>query len=188
MRINLIIIGFEGRVRSKDAITSYLKPGRLADVLALIQVLAYHRGTDRSETGLNQDLQRKPSEGESWMALAKEHPEFFRVRNDPNQKRVALLSRYVLDYRELPDGHEKRPTLNPSITNKLMELAIELHDKQLERKNRWKNLIPIIIPMVVALIAATAAIYAAIINTTKPIAPAVAQQVAPADRQQAGGR
>jgi hypothetical protein len=103
------------------------------------------------------------------MALATEHPEFFRVRNDPNQKRVALLSRYVLDYQAIPDGHEKRLPLDPSSPNKLMELAIKLHDKQLERKNGWKNFIPIIIPMVVALIAASPAMSAAIINTTKPI-------------------
>ncbi|BBJ24730.1 hypothetical protein [Candidatus Nitrotoga sp. AM1P] len=42
-----------------DAITSYLQPGRLADVLALIQVLAYDQDTYRSEEGLNDELQSK---------------------------------------------------------------------------------------------------------------------------------
>ncbi|BBJ24729.1 hypothetical protein [Candidatus Nitrotoga sp. AM1P] len=120
------------------------------------------------------------------MALAKQHPEFFRVRNDPTRKpRVALLARYVLDHKQLPDGEEKRPPLEATVANKLMELAIQLHDKQLERKNRWRT---IILPMAVAVIAAGASITAAIIGTSKPTAPAVAQQVAPADRPQAGGR
>jgi hypothetical protein len=163
-----------------DAITSYLQLGRLADVLALIQVLAYDRDAYRSEDGLDDELQRKPSAGESWMALAKEHPEFFRVRNDPMRKpRVALLARYVLDHQQLPDGDEKRLPLESTVTNKLMELAIQLHDKQLERKNRWKN---VVLPMAVAVIAASASITAAIINTAKPAAPAVAKQSVQADR------
>jgi len=163
-----------------DAITSYLQPGRLADVLALIQVLAYDRNAYRSEDGLDDELQRKPSVGESWMDLAKEHPEFFRVRNDPTRNpRVALLARYVLDHQQLPDGEEKRPPLNPTVANKLMELAIQLHDKQLDRKNRWKN---VVLPMAVAVIAASASITAAFINTAKPAAPAVAQPQVRADR------
>lgn len=53
-----------------DAIASYLQPGRLADVLALIQVLAYDRDSYRTEDGLDDELQRKPSVGDTWMALA----------------------------------------------------------------------------------------------------------------------
>ena len=163
-----------------SAIASYLQPGRLADVLALIQVLAYDRHAYRSEDGLDDELQRKPAIGDTWMALAQQHPEFFRVRNDPTRKpRVALLARYVLDHQQLPDGEEKRPPLDVSVTNKLMELAIQLHDKQLERKNRWKS---VVLPMAVAVVAAGASITAAVINSSKPIAPKVAQQVAPADR------
>lgn len=160
------------------AITSYLQPGRLADVLALIQVLAYDRDSYRSEDGLDDELQRKPTVGDTWIALARQHPEFFRVRNDQTKKpRVALLARYVLDHQSLPDGEEKRPPLDAVVTNKLMELAIQLHDKQFERKNRWKS---VVLPMAIAVIAAGASIAAAVINASKPIAPAVSQQLAPA--------
>lgn len=163
-----------------DAITSYLQPGRLADVLALIQVLAYDRDSYRTEDGLDEELQRKPSAGESWMALAKQHPEFFRVRNDPIRKpRVALLARYVLDHQQLPDGEEKRPTLEASVANKLMELAIQLHDKQLERMNRWKS---VVLPMAIAVLAAGASITGALINSTKSSPSVSSQPVAPADR------
>jgi hypothetical protein len=160
-----------------DAITSYLQPGRLADVLALIQVLAYDRDSYRSEDGLYDELQRNPTVGGAWMALAKQHPEFFRVRDDQTRKpRVALLARYVLDHQQLSDGEDKRPPLDPSVANKLMELAIQLHDKQLERKSRWKS---VVLPMAVAVIAAGASIAAAVITSSKPTAPAVAQQLAP---------
>lgn len=162
-----------------DAITSYLQPGRLADVLALIQVLAYDRDSYRSEEGLNEELQRGPSADVSWTLLAKQHPEFFRVRDDQGRMpRVALLARYVLDQQELPGVGEKRPPLDVSVVNKLMELAIQLHDKQLERKNHWKT---VILPMAVAVIAAGASITAAIISSSTPAMPVVLQQVAPID-------
>lgn len=170
----------KSKVYRMDAITSYLQPGRLADVLALIQVLAYDHHSSRSESGLDDELQRKPFVGSSWMALAKQHPEFFRVRGNPSQEpRVALLARYVLDQQPLPSGEEKRPPLDASIANKLMELAIQLHDKQLERKNRWRMLV---LPLVVAVISACAPITAAIIISSKSSTSAVLQPVTPDDQ------
>ncbi len=58
----------------------YLKNGRLPEVLALIQVLAYDKITNRSEQGLSDELQSSPSRESTWVDLAKHHPEFFRVR------------------------------------------------------------------------------------------------------------
>lgn len=144
-----------------DAKSSYLKPARLGEVLALIQVLAYDRDTSRSEEGLGDELQRKPESAESWVELAESHPELFRVRlQEGRKKRVALVARYVLPYEELPDGEEKRPQLGGDVVNKLMEMAIELHDRQFTRKEQWK----VIVPMIVAIIAATASIVAALIT------------------------
>lgn len=161
-----------------DGINCYLQPGRLADVLALIQVLAYDRDTSRTEVGLEEELQRKPAIGKTWIALATQHPEFFRVRADPAKtKRVALLARYVLVYEQLPDGEEKRPSLNVIVVNKLMELAIQLHDKQLERKTRWRT---VVIPMSVAIVAAVASMFGAFVIASKPAASPVIQLVAPA--------
>lgn len=163
-----------------DAITSYLQSGRLADVLALIQVLAYDRDAYRTEAGLEEELQRKPSVGDCWMSVAKQHPEFFRVRDDETRKkRIALLARYVLDHQLLPDGEEKRPPLEPTVANKLMELAIQLHDKQFERQNRWKS---VVLPMTVAVIAAGASISAAVITSAKSVTPTFAQQTTPLER------
>jgi hypothetical protein len=156
-----------------NGITSYLQAGRLADVLALIQVLAYDRDTSRTEEGLDDELQRKPAVGGSWMNLAVQHPEFFRVRAEPAKtKRVSLLARYVLPYEQLPEGGEKRPSLDVSVTNKLMELAIELHDKEAERAARWRT---VMLPLVVAVIPALASIVGAYFVATKPATPTVVQ-------------
>ena len=154
-------------------IASYLQDGRLADVLALIQVLAYDRSAYRTESGLDEELQRKPRTGGTWMGLAREHPEFFRVRNDPErQARAAILSRYVLDREKLPDGDHKHPPLPPEIANKLMEFAVELHDKQLERRTRFLS---VVLPMCVAIIAAAASITSAVIGLHKPQNPPMVQ-------------
>lgn len=154
-------------------IASYLQPGRLADVLALIQVLAYDADTYRTETGLDDEMQRKPSTGATWIAMASEHPEFFRVRADPTRpQRVALLARYVLPHELRPDGTERRPALEVTVANKLMELAIQLHDKQLERQTRWKT---VVIPMTVAVIAALTSMFGAFRISGKPAAPIVLQ-------------
>jgi len=158
-------------------ITSYRQAGRLADVLALIQVLAYDRDTSRSESGLDDELQRKPAVGGTWMILAAQHPEFFRVRADTTRtQRVSLLARYVLPYEQMQDGDEKRPPLDASIANKLTELAIELHDKEAERAARWHT---VVIPLVVAMIPAVASIIGAYFVATKPATPTIVQLALP---------
>ena len=148
------------------SIASYMRDGRLADVLALIQVLAYDRSAYRTEDGLFEELQRQPQTGGTWVDLAREHPEFFRIRIDPDRKpRVAILARYVLDREWTSEGVYKHPPLDPPVANKLMELAVELHDKQLERQTRF---VSVVLPMSVAVIAAAASIASAIIGVQKP--------------------
>ncbi len=140
--------------------TSYLEIGRLGEVLALIQVLAYDKNTSRSEVGLQSELKAKPNSEISWVALAKNHPEFFRVRQSAGMiDRVSLVARYVLPH-TTENKKKIRPLLEPATVNKLMEIAITLHDRQVARSEKWKT----IIPMIVALIAAGAAIAAAMIK------------------------
>lgn len=54
-----------------------------------------------------------------------------------------------------------RPILDSSTVNKLMDVAIEIHDRQLSRSERWK----IVIPIVIAIVSAVASIVAAITGT-----------------------
>jgi hypothetical protein len=74
--------------------SSYLKNGRLADVLALIQVLALDKHSHRSEDGLRDELDGPPHSAVDWEELAAEHREFFRVARGGTH-RVSLVARHV---------------------------------------------------------------------------------------------
>lgn len=110
---------------------------------------------------------RKPQAGDSWVALAEQHPEFFRIWHPPDKPpTISLVARYVLDSQTLPTGEEVRPVLDTTVTNKLMELAVNLHDRQLERSQLWKT---VTMPIVVALLAAVASFGSALIDLAKPV-------------------
>ena len=115
----------------------YLRDGRLEDVLALLQVLALDSKSHRSESGLKDELSAKPESASSWLELAKEHPEFFRVDNGRKYP-VSLVTRHVAT-----DENKSRPPLSPEHTQALLSTAIEIHDRELKRRQRWAVLIPI---------------------------------------------
>lgn len=140
--------------------SSYLADARLGEVIALIQVLAYDRNTSRSEAGLKDELKERPDSATSWVDLAKSHPELFRVREESGKiSRVSLVSRYVLPH-VVEKGKKIRVPLDVSVVNKLIEVAIEIHDRQKGRSERWLAVVPI----VVAIILAGATVAAAILK------------------------
>ena len=122
---------------STSKISSYLAGGRLADVLALIQVLALDAKTHRSEDGLASELQGPPRSATNWPSLAEQHPEFFRVRPE-GEHRVSLIARHVGER----DG-QRIPPLPPDYTSKLLQLAMELHDREVKRSQGWHVWVPI---------------------------------------------
>lgn len=73
----------------------YADSNRLADVMALIQVLALDKHAHRSEEGLKDELQGDPKSAKNWSEIADQHPEFFRVR-ESGTHRVSLVARHVL--------------------------------------------------------------------------------------------
>jgi len=115
----------------KSSEAPYTKPGRLADVLALIQVLARDPHTRRREKGVAKDIAGRPISAQSWFALAKEHREFFRMDNESDESvfGLSLVSRYVLP----EDEAERRPQLSPEFVSVLMQTAINLHDRQVSK-------------------------------------------------------
>jgi len=123
---------------SKSDISPYLHAGRLADVLALIQVLALDEHAHRSEDGLTSELQGKPQSASSWPELAQKHPEFFRVRPS-GEHRVSLVARHVA-----PKDEDGRRPLPPDYTSKLLQLAVELHDREVRRSQSWHVWLPIL--------------------------------------------
>lgn len=144
--------------------TRYLIDGRLPDVLALIQVLALSPKTRRSEDGLNTELQGKPTSADSWIEIGSQHREFFRVKpTGPKRAHVSLIARNAQETVEREDGDEIRPLLPPDTTAKLMQLAIDLHAKEVQRSEAWKT---VIIPITIAVLAAVASISAAFVSAT----------------------
>lgn len=115
----------------------YLQVGRLADALALIQVLALDEHAHRSEEGLQEELQGAPKSASSWTSLAEMHPEFFRVRREGTH-RVSLIGRHVL-----PKNDQGVRQLSPEFAGQLIAAAVDLHDRQVRRSERWTYLVPI---------------------------------------------
>ena len=123
----------------------YTNHGRLSDVLALIQVLAFDPHTHRSESGIKEELGHPVSESQGWTALAKEHPELFRVSSTADHP-LSLVAHHVLPR----DASEKRGPLSQEFTNVLIKTAIELHDRQVDAAAWWQQFMP---PLLAALIA-----------------------------------
>lgn len=73
-------------------INFYLKPGRLSDILALIQILAYDKLAKRTHDGLKAQLRRDPLTASTWTDIGQQHPELFRVleaeKHSSGQKRL----------------------------------------------------------------------------------------------------
>ena len=125
---------------------SYTKPGRLTDILALIQVLAFDEYRHRSEKGVSEELQGKPVSTETWTQVAQEHPEFFRVRLDEDLG-ISLVARHVL-----PKNEDGKYVMPPEFVGRLLNTAIEIYDRQVKLAERWTYLIPIYVALVGGLI------------------------------------
>jgi hypothetical protein len=115
----------------------YIKPGRLSDVLALIQVLALDEHTHRSLSGVGKELQGTPCSSDSWMTVAKEHPEFFRVRAE-GEHILSLVARHVT-----PEDETGERKLPGELIRSLLQVAIDLRDREVSASEWWKSLIPL---------------------------------------------
>jgi hypothetical protein len=125
-----------------DAQSKYLLEGRLADVLALIQVLAIDDRTHRTEVGLLSELQGAPKSTSKWTAVATEHPEFFRVKHEGKYP-VSLVARHVA-----PEDENGQPPISLEYMLRLLQTAVELHDRQVRRNQWWHVLVPLLVAFV----------------------------------------
>lgn len=140
---------------------TYLKENRLADVIALLQVLAFDKYSHRTVDGLNIELQGKPKSATSWEEIAKEHPEFFRVKNVKDEDeieetpKISLISRHV----KLASDIKQSEILSPDLAKIFFETAIELYDIQKERSQRLFLWLPLVIAVSSILISAGSSLY-----------------------------
>lgn len=118
--------------------SGYRKDGRLNDVLAMIQVLCLGENIYRSTDGLLKELEGPPQSAPSWLEIAEQHREFFRVSRHKKYP-ISLVVRHIT-----ADSDGKGPWLAADYTEKLLGLAVELHDREERRAQRWQIYVPVI--------------------------------------------
>jgi hypothetical protein len=133
----------------------YLYPNRLSDVIRLIVVLAVDKHSFRTESGLNSILRDLPKSSDGWLLLAKDHPEFFRFNKDASS--IVLLIRFIQKV-DIAEG-ELRDPLSVDQTQRLIDQAIALHDRQLARSQKHAYKIPIRAAIIAALSTLIVAIF-----------------------------
>lgn len=150
----------------------YLRPNRLADVIAAIQVMSLHVHSSQSCEQWADIISGNKAAAERWRAVFSEHPEFFRrstFKDTPDnfalvwrrasprnyfrkEDRVISHSEYeqlgkddkaLVSRARVPDGEIKT----------LVDIAIELHSKAREQHVDWRWWVPIAASFAGALIA-----------------------------------
>lgn len=134
----------------------YILPGRLPDLIALIQLLALANHTRRSERGITEQLKGKPQSADYWLDIAREHSEFFRVGHEGRDTpQASLIARVV---QEPASGNElgaKREKLSNAELENLLKLAVQLYDKEMQRHESWHRVwLPSVIAIISTLVAA----------------------------------
>lgn len=130
-------------------------PNRLADVIAAIQVMGTYKYYNLEFSEWAHRICGDREQGGYWKNIFEQHPEFFRLNKQ--RERASLVWRrnyqklYDVDaeekirkeeYRSLTKEQKKRISRNP-LTNSdistLINTAIELHSREIDRKkdSRW---------------------------------------------------
>lgn len=154
----------------------YLKQGRLQDVLALIQILAFRGDSSHwTEDSLMKEIRKaKPTSADSWIQIGRDHPEFFRVREPESMQEeveVALLMRYGVAHEKNDRGARVRPKLAVESTSILFELAKKLNDNQWsDHAQRRENKVKWVIAAFAALASFAGAVAGGWLKRDAPIA------------------
>lgn len=119
---------------TKPQITGYLKGNRLQDLLALIQILALRGESSHWTEEEIRDAFKgvQPAGKMTWIDVARDHPEFFRVSETDNANEppaIALLMRYGLGH-VFVDGRKVRPPLSSDLLRTLFDIANKMYDNQ----------------------------------------------------------
>jgi hypothetical protein len=158
----------------------YLKPGRLPDVIAALQIMAAGMRPENWIESWANELSRNKAEAPRWAAMFKEHPEFFLVYQLRGKDKAALRWRYTnkfydpetkkeytpADTENLDQDELDRLTTKPLEADQISTLinaAIELHKRALEERAAsrvWLQIVPAILSAVgVAIGAAITALW-----------------------------
>jgi hypothetical protein len=133
----------------------YLRPGRLADVIAAIQCMAVYKFYKLSFSAWADRIAADETQSQKWATIFSEHPEFFRLdsarqkaslvwrrqfpkRYDVDEER-ALSERELLTLPPPKIGRLSRLPLTPADVKTLIDTAVNLHSRALEQQKdrRW---------------------------------------------------
>lgn len=147
----------------------YLKPRRLADVIAGITALGTYKFYKLDVDRWADRITGSSTEAAYWRAVFEEHPEFFRFASDKRKVSLVWRRQFPRNFNvdaepeELPD-HEvdgleesrvSRRPLNPTEVTELISVAIRLHDRALEQQkagNWWIPLAAAVLSFIGALV------------------------------------
>lgn len=137
----------------------YLKPSRLGEVIAAIQVLAYYKFYRLDVETWAERIADDAADADRLERVFRDHPEFFQVSDGSNGARAALVARrsftrsYDVDAaidistdeamarRDDPKAWSRlsRRPLTPEETAVLMRTAIAMHSQAVEQRkeSRW---------------------------------------------------
>jgi hypothetical protein len=124
--------------QKKDELRYTKHPQRLADVIALISVLSLDKSHFRSEVDLKGALRAGPSSTETWEEIVLYHPEFFRRGADE------YLTLVIRSYLPFVANSVTRVPLTITETQKLIDVAVDLHEKEIQWRQKSSHWFPII--------------------------------------------
>ena len=143
---------------------------RLADVIAAIQAMSTYKFYKLPFEGWADRIVGDSTKGEYWRSVFEEHPEFFRL--DGPRERASLVwrrqypKRFHVDqgrllspeeYAMLTEAEKKRVSraaLTPADIKTLIDAAINLHSRAIERRREGRWWVPLLSSAVGGLIGA----------------------------------
>ena len=157
--------GRSGAVIFSRKRSPYLTSGRLADVIAALQIMGAGERPEKTIEGWTKELSHGDSESdlEKWTSVFTQHPEFFLVYHLPSDTtlKAALRWRYTNKLYDSNSGKEYTPAERETLTERqrsllttkpltsdavasLMDTAIELHSRALEELSASRWWVPIL--------------------------------------------
>ena len=136
----------------------YVKnPARLADLIAAIQVMGTYRFASRRLEKWEKRLGRNPVSASDWLTIFRQHPEFFTIQDNfvslvwrrSKERNYDTFERRLLSRSEAqamaatePEQDAirlSRPPLDTAEISKLIDIAVSLHEREINHKQerRW---------------------------------------------------
>jgi hypothetical protein len=121
----------------------YLIPGRLEDVVLLIQLLAADERGQIYDDTIQRELGIGPAsaDAKNWASVAGEHPEFFRVSGETSNKAIMLLAKFAMR----KSANDPAPQ---ELLTTLIRIAIQLSERQAKAAEQRKANLPLWVALI----------------------------------------